>query len=130
MLLLYWWWRSDASAVRIGPTEIAFEAKNELVVLPIVAGERAADHAIGRDTILGYNSVFFDMGATPQITDMSADVKAGPIYTGGGAATGRGALTGISAADATCAHTTVNAAAIIAIDKRRMAAPKPSSDAK
>jgi len=57
----YWWWRSDASAVRVGPTELAFEAKNELVVLPIVAGERAADHAIGRDTILGYNSVFFDM---------------------------------------------------------------------
>jgi hypothetical protein len=53
-----------------------------LVVLPIVAGERAADHAIGRDTILGYNSVFFDMGATPQITDMSADVKAGPIVYG------------------------------------------------
>ena len=116
-------WHNKAGALRVGPAEIAFEAKNKLVVLPIVASKRAADHTIGRGAVLDDSAFFFDMGAAPQITDMSADVEAGPVVNGrrSGARRG-GALTGMSAADATCAHA-ANAAAITAIDTCRMTAP-------
>jgi len=65
--------------MRIGQAEIAFQTENHRTGLPIVTAEHATDHAAGLGVRFSHNAVFFNARAAPEVADLSADIKSGPI---------------------------------------------------
>jgi hypothetical protein len=76
-----WRWSSGrgAGAIGVGPAKITLKTENDLAGLPIAASKHASNNPVRRSAVLDDLAVLFDVRATPEITDMSANIKSGPI---------------------------------------------------